>query len=34
MKKILYNKYLGELWLWMIFYEWIQFIFYFIHIQT
>ena len=22
-KKIIYNRYLGELWLWMIFIEWI-----------
>ena len=25
MKKIIYNRYLGELWLWMIFYEWIYY---------
>ena len=23
MKKIIYNRYLGELWLWMIFLEWV-----------
>lgn len=23
MKKLIYNRYLGELWLWMIFIEWI-----------
>jgi len=23
MKKLIYNRYLGELWLWMIFLEWI-----------
>ena len=25
MKKIIYNRYLGELWLWMIFLEWVYY---------
>ena len=25
MKKLIYNRYLGELWLWMIFLEWVYY---------
>lgn len=25
MKKLIYNRYMGELWLWMIFLEWIYY---------
>jgi hypothetical protein len=25
MKKILYNRFIGDLWLWMIFLEWVYF---------
>jgi len=28
MHKLIYNRYLGELWLWMMFYEWMYDIFY------
>jgi len=28
MRKLIYNRYIGELWLWMIFCEWIYFTFF------